>query len=182
MSDEPRDLRPQKLNDRHRLMALMVVGGAKDKEISEVVGLSASRLAVVKKSPLFQEQCERYREQLDAKRLDTMAAVMNRLQAEAMPSVERLAYLRDNEDGFVPASVQRAAAADILGYTISKHGNESNETRQMVVISEEAFTRVAQVMVEAGFGPPPGPTQPAPTSIEEFIDSEAAKEAELNDI
>lgn len=98
---------------RQYLMALMYVSGISQREIAARLGYSASHVSSVIKSPLFREYAAEVQRELHD---STLGSLVDRIEREAMPSLDVLVGLRDGdfEDPKV-AAVQASAAKFILG-------------------------------------------------------------------
>jgi hypothetical protein len=80
------------LAPRHQLIGWMLAVGRKPREITETLGISEKTVQVVMGSPLFQAFVRQTQAEIKERLL---ADVIEKLSAEAMPTLERLIALRD---------------------------------------------------------------------------------------
>ena len=137
---------PDKLNDRHRLVATYRSLGWTWPAIAAKVGLNPVRLSLIGQSPLFQAEVARLRHEFQS---GTLEMVSQRIAAEAVPSVNRLSDLRDQGSNLM---VARASASDLLDRAVPKK-TQVDETRTLrLSLSPEAVSLMRQAMHEDGAG------------------------------
>lgn len=99
---------PERLNNRHLLMALMVAAGWRQKDIAAKLGFNPNRVSIICGSPLFKAQVQNLQREL---RESTVADVVHRIATEAGPSLDVMVELRDHAQA---EPVRLSAAKDIL--------------------------------------------------------------------
>lgn len=168
---------PQKLSERHRLIAWLELGGATNNEIAAALQLTASWVSTVRGSPLYKALLAQMRDRVSGESIEEVKAV---LLGEAMNNVQKLIAVRDGLD---PTNA-RLAANDLLDRTpgLSKiHKSEVDETLR-IVLERDALDEIRQAIAEDEGRALPTRTVPAiattipseitPRSLEDFIDAE----------
>jgi len=137
---------PQSLNERHKLVALMTIGGATNVEIAEALDFHPTRVAAIRNSPLFQALVEKHRRELQAR---TVGGVVDKILGEGLASVEALVRLRDSAEN---ESVQRSAASDLLDRNpqVARITREDHRAETRVIFDTESLRRLASAVVEDG--------------------------------
>ncbi len=98
---------------RQYLMALMYVSGLSKAEIAKRLGYTAQHVSIVVDSPLFREFASELQREL---RDSTLGTLTDRIEREAMPSLDVIVGIRDGDfDDHQRAKVQQDAAKFILG-------------------------------------------------------------------
>lgn len=149
---------------RQYLMALMFVSGISQREIAARLGYSIGHVRNVVASPMFREFAAEVQRELHE---STLGSLVDRIEREAMPSLDVLVDLRDGnfEDPKV-AAVQAGAAKFILGDLhmdrkqpkVTKQENDGvlhvtfgpDALRQMLGAQAEATGEVIDVEFEQG--------------------------------
>ena len=172
---------PGKLNERHRLIAFMKLGGASRDEIATQLGYEPTYVSAITESPMFKALMDHLRAEMRTK---TIGGVVDRIISEGAASVETLVTLRDNAES---EQVRTIAARDLLDRNpeTAKVSREDRRTEMRVVIDSRALARIAGVLAEdsgrevINIPPPAGPTGPAGqpfTALEDAVAELEAKE------
>lgn len=137
---------PNSLSERHKLIALMVIGGATNVEIGEALDFHPTRVAAIKSSPLFQALVEQHRRELQAR---TVGGVVDKILGEGLASVAALVRLRDSAEN---ESVQRSAASDLLDRNpqVARITREDHRAETRVIFDTESLRRLANAVAEDG--------------------------------
>ncbi len=137
---------PKSMNERHKLVALMVIGGATNVEIGEALDFHPTRIAAIRNSPLFQALVEQHRRELQAR---TVGGVVDKILGEGLASVEALIRLRDHAEN---ESVQRSAASDLLDRNpqVARITREDHRAETRVIFDTESLRRLANAVAEDG--------------------------------
>lgn len=138
---------PLVLKPRHELAAmLMATGRYTDKEIAEKLHMAPQRLAVVKRSPLFQVLVTKFKERVhEAIYQDAVSEVME----DAPQNIKVLKQLRDGDfmDPKV-ARVQLGAAALLFDRQVPKTVHTTREVTGTVTLEKKDASRLAAVAAE----------------------------------
>lgn len=137
---------PQSLNEKHKLVALMVIGGATNVEIATALDFHPTRIAAIRSSPLFQALVDQHRRELQAR---TVGGVIDLILGEGLASVEALVRLRDGAEN---ESVQRSAASDLLDRNpqVARITREDHRAETRVIFDTESLRRLANAVAEDG--------------------------------
>ena len=95
----------QKLNNAHQMMAYLAALGRKPQEIADHFGYTYQRVITLMNGPLFRAQVRELQEELKER---SFADLAERLNAEAIPTLDSLIKLRD--DGTKEDTVKLGAA------------------------------------------------------------------------
>ncbi len=136
---------PQKLNDKHRLIALLMLAGAERPEIAARTGYDPSYIsAITHNSPMFKAMLDQLRAEMRQK---TIGGVVDRIIQEGPKSVEALVVLRDTAES---EQVRVTAARDLLDRNpeTAKVSREDRRTETRVVFDGRALAKLAGVLAE----------------------------------
>ena len=138
----------QHMWERHHQMKRLFVMGLTNKEIAEQVGLSESRVSIIRHSPAFASELDKLSAQADMHTLDVQAE----LGREALKSYQLLSRVRDGElTQDVKVRVQ--VAQDLLnraGYSgIQKHAVAHLDVEAIERIKQMARPASSEQMIEA---------------------------------
>ena len=133
---------PQKLNDRHRLIALMMAMGRRETEIAVELSVSPGMVSALTRSPMFQLQLERIRKTIES---EATGVFMDKVVAQAQPTLDRLTYLRDNARH---ESVQLGAAKSLFDAIVPKRVAGESEVVTRLVIEGADWKLMASAIAE----------------------------------
>lgn len=135
---------PHKINDRHRMIAFMKLGGATREQIATDLGYEPTYVSAITESPMFKALMDHLRGEMRNK---TIGGVVDRIIAEGPASVETLVALRDTADS---EQVRAVAARDLLDRNpdTAKVSREDRRTETRIVIDSRALQRIAGVLKE----------------------------------
>lgn len=144
MSVVPSNPPPQRLTERHRLIAYAVIAGKTNVEIARALGYHINRIYAIRQSPLFRALVEQLRKELQA---GTIGTVIDRIMNEAGPSVDAIVQLRDSAES---ESVKLAAAQDLLNRNPStaKISRTEEDRTVRVLFDSNDMRRMAAVIAE----------------------------------
>lgn len=133
----------QFLKPTHLHMATLVAAGMRDTEVAAICRCSAATVGSARRSPLFQAEVAKH---VAALRTATSEQLVDRLQREGIPSVERMVSLRDTAKD---QRLQGDMAKELLSYSASKavQKTEHTEERRVVLDATELLPMLA-VMAE----------------------------------
>ncbi len=138
---------PLTLKPRHELAAMLIATGRyTDKEIAEHLHITPTRLAVVKRSPLFQVLVTKFRERVhEAIYQDAVSEIME----DAQKNIKVLKGLRDGDfiDAKV-AKVQLGAAAILFDRQVPKTVHTTREVSGTVTLEKKDASRLAAIAEE----------------------------------
>jgi hypothetical protein len=139
-------LPPTKLNERHRLIAFMKLGGAGRDEIATALDYEPTYVSAITESPMFKALMDHLRAEMRHK---TVGSVVDRIIAEGPASIETLVTLRDHAES---EQVRTVAARDLLDRNpdTAKVSREDRRVETRIVIDSRALARIAGVMAEDG--------------------------------
>lgn len=142
----------KRLTDRHHAVARGIASGMQMQEVSAVLGISQSRISILKDDPAFKELVEFYREKTDAQYAD-MHARLAGMSAAAVAEIED--RLEDRPDKIGLASLIEIAK---MGADRTGHGPQSKNTNVNINFNladrlEAARKRVAARTIEASDAP-----------------------------
>lgn len=123
---------PEKLSARHELAAFLTAAGRKQNEIIQVTGFSQARISIIQNSPLFKAYVKQLQEELKNRTFDE---VLDRINAEAIPTLNRLTELRDH--GTKEDSVRLGAAQTLLKYVPALRKLEEEDAGPKVTLRLE---------------------------------------------
>lgn len=132
---------PEKLNSRHRSLALLVATGTSLSKAADQIGLSKSWASAVGKSPLFQALVDHFQQEIESA---TLAQAKEKLFHEALASVNTVTELRDTS---MNESVRLSAAKDILDRTIPKVTRNETDQTVHITFDEETEARIRSSLV-----------------------------------
>jgi len=133
---------PKRLNARHTLMAHLVAAGTPDGEIAAKLGYSASRVSIVKRSPLFRAEVAALQRELTARIASDVAAW---IKQETPSTLTRLRELRDQDTSL---AVSFSAVKEILQRAAPVVERHEVENVLRVAIDPATARRLAAVMAE----------------------------------
>lgn len=177
-------LPPAHLNEKHRLIAYMKLGGASREEIALALGYAPTYVSAVTESPLFKALLDQLRAELKHR---TVGAVVDRIIAEGPKSVETLVTLRDTATS---EQVQLTAARDLLDRNpeTAKVSREDRRTETRIIVDARALQRLTGVLGEDAGEPvalPEAtlavPTPPPPAAFQSLDEAVAELQAAESD-
>lgn len=119
---------PKKVSERHRLMILLAAMGKGTSEIAREVDVTPQWASTVLNAPRFKLQVKHLQDQIEQESLGTF---VDRLNAEAEPTLDRIIDLRDNSK---LDQVQLGAARTIFNKIVPDISrNEEERTLKLVV-------------------------------------------------
>ena len=135
------------IKTRHRDMMYLILAGMTGVQICDKIGISQSRLSVIRNSPLFKDELARLEALVESKAIDRKAdlnARVHDLQFKALDTLEDI--LDDNKTVGV---MKRAIAGDLLDLgTLKPQNNPANKqgsaTDGLTSVLEAAFNLAAQ--------------------------------------
>src|SRR3990167_2804019 len=86
---------PLKVGNRHRLLIALAAMGHSNEEIAQQLALHPVRVSVIRNGPEVKTAIERLQQQMTQESLGTF---MDKIVAQAEPTLERLKELRDQDD------------------------------------------------------------------------------------
>lgn len=176
---------PKNLNQRHHLIAYMILAGATSTEAAKALDMERTYVSSIVASPMFKALMDQLRVDM---RQRTIGNVIDRIVAEGPNSVEALVRLRDHAES---EQVQATAARDLLDRNpeTAKVSREDRRSEVRILLDTAALHRIAGVMAEdAEFQPVPAAQLtkngtpagilPLDAVLEELKAAESAAEAE----
>ncbi len=136
---------PEQLTPRHKIIALMVAAGWKQKDIAVELGFHENRVSIIASSPLFRVQVHEIQKQMREGLIDDVSEL---IKAEALPSVRKIVELRDGEQ--VPETVQLAAATSILDRAVPKITRHEEDHSLTIYLSKDDVGVMDEVAEELG--------------------------------
>lgn len=135
---------PDKLTEKHRLIAYMVIAGKTNIEIGRTLGYHPTRISIIRQSPLFQALTAQLQKELQR---STVGDIVDRIMREAGPSVDTIVELRDAAES---ENVRLAAAQDLLNRNpqTAKISRTEEDRTVRVVLDGDAMRRMASVIAE----------------------------------
>ena len=135
---------PDALNDRHRLLATYIALGYTNEEAGRELDLAPNRISIIRQSPLFAHEVEQERRRI---RTQITADALGLLHQEALPSVRRLAELRDQSDNL---NVALGASNSIVDRVVPKTLRHEEERTLRIVFDAEVLAEMREALVEDG--------------------------------
>lgn len=145
------DLQPEKMNSKIQLIISMDISGYSGNSIAEALGMTPSRISIIRNSPLYLEECSKKRAELQAqvieKKSDVIASgdpveiKMKQLALRAVDKYERLL------DGAESEFVQKGTADSILDRAGYKP--RSDRTTVSVEVTEKMANRFERILTRA---------------------------------
>lgn len=143
--------RIKKFRNTHHRLAKLWAGGLSRRQISEISGLSYTRLSQYDSDPAFQELVTQYKPEIDAQQAEEVDEFLS-LGIENMIKAERQLgeHLDRADDGdeLLPVSQLLAISgdrADRFGY--AKHSRQTNEVLDFAKILEAQMSRMGKATV-----------------------------------
>lgn len=142
---EPPELK--RITERHHTMARALALGLKDGEVAAMVGMTQSRLSILKNSPAFRELVDLYRENADRQFQDTAARlaglshdaiveISRRLEEEGedipLGQLIEVAKMAADRSGNGPTATQRVEISD-MGARIERARQRALAARQPLI-------------------------------------------------
>ncbi len=117
----------------HRFIMLMLLEGHKIKDIAEAVGMTTDRIAIIRNSPLFQQEYKRLEQLFTEKYVEKVVDIRTQLESTQTLALQTLKTLMTDEQS--PRAIKRAAARDILSIG-EKYLNAKNNIDKETPIAE----------------------------------------------
>lgn len=139
----------KRLSERHHALARALASGMKEGEAAAMLGLSNSRVSILKASPAFKELMALYRENADAAFVETTARLagltqdavlelQTRLEDEpesiSIGQLVEIVKMAADRSGHGPTSKQEVSVTHDLAARLESARKRSLEARQMQVI------------------------------------------------
>lgn len=136
---------PEKLNPRHELAAYLTAAGRRQNEIMRITGYSQVRLSTLQNSPLFRVYVKQLQEELKGQTFDE---VVDRINEEAIPTLDRLVNLRDH--GTKEDNVRLGAAQTLMKYVPALRALDQEDAGPKVTLKFErsGMALIAQAIAE----------------------------------
>ena len=131
-----------KLNDRHKLIALMIALGRKHVEIAAELGISTVTVSTVSRTPAFQLQVKHIQEQIQQ---ETTGAFMDRVMREGPATLAKLTSLRD---GARKEETQLSAAGKLWDTIVPKRTYNETDTTYRLVVEADGLRTLAKAIAE----------------------------------
>lgn len=165
---------PDRLRERHLLMAYMVIGGASNQAIADKLSYTYNRVSIIRNSPLFQAYLGQLRRDLEEQ---TVGDIAKWIHEETPKTLHRLGELRDQDDEL---GVALGAVKEILarGAPITTKVQEertvrvliaADERRAMEAVLVEDGPTVIDVEPDGDDEATPAPRAPALQTVEEAL-------------
>ena len=135
---------PEQLTPRHKIIALMIAAGWKQKDIAIELGFHENRVSIIASSPLFRVQVYEIQKQM---REGLIEDVNELIKAEALPSVRKIVELRDGAEA---ETVQLAAATSILDRAAPKITRHEEDHSLTIYLSKDDVGVMDEVAEELG--------------------------------
>ena len=143
----------QKLNSRHKVMVSYKLRGMTNVQIAKALGISEVAVGYITNSGVFQEELARRAAEVE--KIDNDDIVNNlgiaraALEREALPSVMKLAEIRDNA---IEPNLARQAANDIVKAAFAREnsGPAAGQLGNVIVMNVKQLNLLQQVMKELG--------------------------------
>lgn len=141
-------LPPQKLNNKHRLIAYMKLGGATREEIAFQLGYEPTYVSAITESPLFKALMSELQNEM---KHQTIGTVVDRIVAEGPKSLQVLVELRDHAES---EQIRMTSARDLLDRNpeTAKVSREDRRTETRIIVDSRALHRIAGVLQEDNEG------------------------------
>ena len=120
----------KKLTDRHEAMLYaLVLEGKSAKEVCEEFGISASRLSLIRRSPVWQQREAELRSERDKMRREILEGAILKLERLREPAIQALEECVHSED----ESIKLRSAKEILDRTGIGVGTKDEEKFQPII-------------------------------------------------
>lgn len=143
------DSEPERLNNRHQLIALLDISGRTGNEIAEAIGMTPARVSLIRNSSLYQAMLLQKREELQAQFIDKKSTALATdpvekcIREHCLEAAEKkISLMREAQSEFV----QLQAANSLLdrgGYKA-----KFDRTKVSVEVTEKMADRFARVLGE----------------------------------
>ena len=135
---------PKHLNNKHRLVAFMKLGGAGRDEIALQLGYEPSYVSAITESPMFKALMVELQNEMKNK---TIGHVVDRIVSEGPKSLQVLVELRDHAES---EHIRMTSARDLLDRNpeTAKVSREDRRTETRIVVDSRAMLRIAGVLQE----------------------------------
>lgn len=147
---------PDKLNNRHRVLAYLLAVGRKQNEIAAILEYSPNRVSILANAPDMIAEVARLQNELKG---STFAAFLQKVDEERINTLDRLVYLRDN--GTKDDNVMLGAAKALLDYdpvlAVELNKAQANE-RDVIRVSLPRGSMMLMAAAEAELAGKPAPT------------------------
>ena len=102
----------RKITTRHREIMYLLIRGLTGVEISEKVGISQSRLSIIRNSPLFKSELSELESLIESRTIEKKANLNARVTEMQFKALDALGDILDSEDTVLP--MKRIVANDLL--------------------------------------------------------------------
>lgn len=140
-------VQPDKLSSRHEIVALLDIGGATGKQISEATNYTEGYISIIRNTPMYQEMKEKKKLELHAQTIDKQSTALatgdpveNALKELAMSAVTKYKDLMQADS----EHVQKSVADSILDRTGYKPHTAS--TKLSVEVTEKMADRFERAL------------------------------------
>lgn len=132
---------PTKIGHRHRLLILMFAMGKTNAEVATELGYNLARVGIIKGDPKVKLEIEHLQRQMSQ---ETLGTFMDKVVAEAGPTLDRLKVLRDQD---AELGVALGAAREIWESVVPKRSKHEEERTLKLVIEGGDFKALAEAIV-----------------------------------
>ena len=133
---------PLKIGERHRLLITLAAMGHSNEEIAQQLNLHPVRVSMLRNSPEIKMAIERLQQQMTQESLGTF---MDKIVAEAEPTLERLKELRDQDDEL---PVALGAAKELWESVVPKRTRHEEDKTVRLIVEGGDLKLLAQAIAE----------------------------------
>jgi len=142
------DLQPDRLNSRHQMIILLDIAGWTGKSISEELGMTQSRISIIKGSPLYKEALEHKRTELAERVIDKKSTAITTgdpvdalFKREALKAAQKLASLRDDAKSEFASMNAANSILDRAGYK-----SRGEKATASIEVTEKMANRFEEIL------------------------------------
>lgn len=131
---------PTKIGHRHRLLILMFAMGKSNAEVATELGYNLARVGIIKSDPKIKLEIEHLQHQMSQ---ETLGTFMDKVVAEAEPTLKRLKELRDQD---AELGVALGASKELWESVVPKRSKHEEERTLKLVIEGGDFKALAEAI------------------------------------
>jgi len=162
---------PLKVGERHRLLIDLAAMGHSNEEIAQQLALHPTRVSTLRNGPEIKMAIERLQQQMSQ---ETLGTFMDKIVAEAEPTLGRLKELRDQDDEL---PVALGAAKELWESIVPKRTrHEEDKTVRLIIeggdlkLLAEAIAEDSDKGIEDAEVVAPAPVMIQPVQPEDIVD------------
>lgn len=138
---------PEKLSERHELVALLDAKGVNNTEIARLLGFAREYISVIKRHPHYQILLQRFKGELQEKVLDRTADLLAAFNEESMNAFGTLKDIHRDSDQ--KGSTRVAAAEAILdrsAWAPRKRGDQVDQRGTVIVLGVKTVNNMRSAL------------------------------------